>query len=111
MSNYKRTLNTRYLEDVAKMTDQAGSLKASIRTMQDKLDDLNAEIEKGLRALKITEVDGDLFRAVFVHREVEKTDWKAVAAKLQPSHQLVSGNTKTVVTEFVQINARKVAAA
>lgn len=111
MSNYRRTLANRQLEDLAKLADQAGSLKASIRTMQDKLDDLNGDIEEGLRALKITEIDGDLFRAVLVHREVEKTDWKAVAAKLNPSHQLVSGNSKMVVTDFVQINARKVAAA
>ena len=87
--------------------DTIGNLRAQIA-------DLQAEVKAHEAALKAEGAgyyEGDLFAGTVSEVDGTRVDWKAVAAKLEPSHQLVSAHTKATHTVRLTVSARKKAAA
>ena len=60
---------------------------------------------KGLIAEGTAE-EGDLFRAAHVVAVRETVNWKAVAAKLKPSTQLVTAHTRKATVHSIRVTAR-----
>jgi len=92
-----------------------------MRTIETLIDELGAtlaaqaDLNKQVKALKdefmarveAGDVDeGDLFRAFHVLSERNTTDWKAVAAKLKPSRQLVQAHTKQSFIHSVRVTSK-----
>lgn len=89
--------------DLAAIVDQLGAIKAQQAAAKRIADGL---IKKLVDA-GVTEIDGATFRATVSTHDVEQIDWKAIAEKLNPSRQLIAGNTKTVERTTVKVVARK----
>ena len=87
------------------LVDQLGALKSQIANLTAQED----AIKKQLAASGLSEVDGVLFRStISVVEPANKVDWKAVAEKLNPSHQLVTAHTtKPASYTTVRVVARK----
>ena len=80
--------------------DRIGLLRSVLAQTQDELDTLRAELEDA----GLTEIDGHLYRVSFAEcKGSAKTDWKAVATKLQPSRQLIAAHT-TVSKGSIRMN-------
>jgi hypothetical protein len=82
--------------------DAFGDLKADIAELELKLQgmkDALAELSKGA-------YEGERYRLNVIDAEVERVDWKAVAAKLEPSHQLVAAHTTKTVQRSYRVGAR-----
>jgi predicted TIM-barrel fold metal-dependent hydrolase len=79
-------------DDIKRKADRLGLLHAVIAQSKTEADTLRAELEKsGLK-----EIEGALYRVAFADcKGATRTDWKAVAAKLKPSRQLVAAHTST----------------
>lgn len=87
--------------------DQLGALRAQIADLQASAKALENEI----KAAGPGTYEGDFYRTTVAEVVSERTDWKAVAAKLDPSYQLVSAHTKEVHTVRLTVSARRRAAA
>ena len=83
--------------------DALGELRAEIKTLQDQ----SKGLEDFLKASGKSEIDGKLFHVSVVRSEVTRIDWKKVAAKLEPSHQLVSAHTSFADRVAVKVSAHK----
>lgn len=77
-----------------------------------------AAIEKNLKAQLIADAgnsnaafDGDLYRSTVSFTDRVTVDWKAVAAKLNPSRQLVTSHTYETPVTTVRTKARVAKAA
>jgi hypothetical protein len=89
--------------DLAAIVDQLGAIKAQQADLKARAGTLQAQlIEAG-----VTEADGALFRATVSYSNVESVDWKAIAAKLEPSYQLVAAHTSYAPRTTVKVVARK----
>ena len=89
--------------DLAKVVDQLGEVKAKIahlKTVEDQL-------KKQLLESGEVEADGSVFRATVSFSNRETVDWKAVAEKLEPSHQLITAYTSFTPSTTVRVSARK----
>lgn len=87
------------------VVDRLGTLKAQAA-------DLSAQIkaiETNLKAGGSGSFEGSLFRATVSVAERTMVDWKSVAEKLEPSHQLVTAHTTLAVVTSVRVVARKAA--
>ena len=72
--------------------DRLGLLHAVIAQSNTEADTLRAELE----AAGLDAIQGDLYRVAFAEcKGSTRTNWKAVAAKLKPSRQLVAAHTST----------------
>jgi hypothetical protein len=90
--------------DLPTVVDQLGAIKAQLSALKKQEEALKAQLlESGY-----TEVDGSLFRATISTCDVESVDWKSIAIKLEPSHQLISGNTTHASRTTIKVVARKV---
>lgn len=88
----------------ADIADRIGELRAEAKRINNEA----AELEAALIAAHETAVDGRQFRvAISYNVERKLVDWKAVAAKLNPSRQLVRAHTKTSVSNRVRVTALK----
>jgi len=91
------------LFDATKLPDELGQVRAEIKELQD--------IAKGIEALMKAGGDGvyeaDLFRATVTTSERKTVNWQKIAKALEPSYQLVAGNTvwKEVIT--LKLTAQK----
>jgi hypothetical protein len=82
--------------------DAFGDLKAEIADAELKLQamkDALAELEKG-------SYEGERYRLNVIVSSVERTDWKAVAAKLEPSCQLIAAHTTKTEQRSYRVGAR-----
>ena len=84
------------------LVDDLGQIKAEMAILKS---DESALRDK-LLASGVTVVEGDLFRANVVDANVNRIDWKAIAAKLKPSRQLVKAHTNHSVVTSVRITSR-----
>ena len=87
--------------------DRIGYLRSQIA-------DLQAELKKREALLKehgAGTYEGQLFRVTVTEVNGSRVDWKAVAAKLNPSRQLVRAYTKATHSVRLTVSARKKAAA
>ena len=77
---------------LAAKVDQLGALNAAIAKMQ--LD--AAQLRTDLEAAGLADIHGQLYRVNFAQCAGKTlTDWKAIAAKLKPSRQLIAAHTTT----------------
>lgn len=84
----------------ARKADRIGLLRIVLKRTQDELDTLRAELE----TTGLCEVTGDFYRVSFAScKGAVKINWKAVAAKLKPSHQLIAAHT-TIGKESVRMD-------
>ena len=91
--------------DTADQIDRLGSLLATIAQMNTEAKMLKDSLQDAIDAGDADE--GLLFRAAHAVSERNTVDWKAVAAKLEPSRQLVKAHTKTSTVHTVRVSARK----
>lgn len=87
------------------MIDHLGLLRAQIA-------DLQAEaklLEQGIKAGGAGRYAGGMFEALVFEQRRETTDWKAVAARLEPSRQLVAAHTTSASVLILKLAARKAA--
>ena len=90
---------------LAAIVDQLASVKAQLsdlRTLEDQLK--TALVESGQVA-----IDGTIHRATVAHcAGRESIDWQAIAAKFNPSRQLITAHTSTGEPyDVVRVSARK----
>ena len=76
---------------LADKVDRLGLIRAELDRLAGEADRIRTELEEaGLKS-----IDGTLYRASFAQVQgTDKTDWKALAARLQPSPQLIRAYTK-----------------
>ena len=89
--------------DLAAVVDQLGAVKAQQAAAKRIADGLI----KQLKDAGVTEQDGAIFRATISTHDVESIDWEAIAKKLNPSRQLIAGNTSKAERTTVKVVARK----
>jgi hypothetical protein len=75
------------------------------------LKDREREIRDTLIEAGIKTLEDDTFRALVVESIRTMIDWKAVAAKLKPSHQLVTAHTTEKEVVSIRVSARRGVAA
>lgn len=86
----------------AHVADALGHARAALKDAKAEVDFL----EGLLKAQKLTEVEGDLFRVKIAYGiETSRTDWRAVAAHFKPSRQLVTAHTKVGLSDRVTVTA------
>lgn len=88
------------MSNAMNLADQLGTIQAAI-----------ADLKKQEAALKgaILEsgtLEGDLFKATVVEAERSTVNWKAVAQKLEPSHQLVRAHTSRKDVVSIRVTAK-----
>jgi hypothetical protein len=90
--------------DDGAVADELGKLRAEIDTLRN-----SAEFLEGLLKHKgVTEAEGALFRVrISYDIETKRVSWKDVAAKLNPSRQLVQAYTKVSTSDRVLVTAKK----
>ena len=93
--------------DYTANVDRLGELRAELKTLKNEA----ATIEAFLKREGAGRYDGDLFCATVTESQRTTVDWKAVAAKLEPSRQLVSAHTSTtdVITLRLSAHAKEAA--
>ena len=82
--------------------DAFGDLKADIADAELRLQamkDALAELEKG-------SYEGVRYRLNVIVAQVERIDWKAIAAKLEPSHQVIAAHTTVTEQRSYRVGAR-----
>ena len=85
------------------LADELGFIRAQIADLKDREKDIRESfIEAG-----VTAMEGETFRAVVVESMRTMIDWKAVAAKLRPSRQLVTAHTTEKEVISIRVNARR----
>lgn len=87
---------------VSQMVDDLGQLRAELAIL--KTDE--ADLRKRLLAAGVSVAEGDLFRANVVDANRTNVDWKAIAAALKPSRQLVTAHTSQSVVTSIRVTAR-----
>ena len=86
----------------AALADHIGQLRADKDAIAKQLKDAEAllkDITGGEPA------EGTLFRVVFVEAVRTTVNWKKIAAKLNPSRQLVTANSRDAVVNSVKVSA------
>lgn len=86
----------------SRLADDIGSLRSQIRLLQDKL-----KLAEGiLKNDHIVIAEGSMFR-VAISYDVSRstTNWKKIALRFDPSHQMVSANTKVSTHDKVLVTA------
>lgn len=90
-------------QDLTKLADELGMIRAHMADLKDREKSIRETfIEAGVTAL-----EGENFRAVVVESIRTMIDWKAVAAKLEPSRQLVTAHTTEKDVVSIRVNARR----
>ena len=88
----------------AEIADELGSLRAEI----DQLRKAATFLEDLLKHKHVTEAEGDLFRVKISYDiETRRVNWKDVAAKLNPSRQLVQAHTSVTTSDRVLVTAKR----
>lgn len=89
------------------IADKLGKLRSEIKSLTDQ----QKRLESILKDDGVISIDGEQYRVAISYGVVAKrVDWKTVAAKLKPSHQLVTGNTSVSVFDRVSVSALNKAA-
>lgn len=89
------------------LADELGFVRAQIADLKNREKDIRETfIEAGVKAM-----EGDTFRAVVVESLRTTIDWKTVAAKMEPSRQLVRAHTSEKEVTSIRVNARRGVAA
>lgn len=93
--------------NLRKLADELGTIRAEMADLKNR----EREIRDTFIEADVHAIEGDEFRAVVVESLRTLIDWKAVAAKMQPSRQLVTAHTQEKEVVSVRVSARRGAAA
>jgi hypothetical protein len=85
----------------ATLADEIGRVRAKLKILSDSVKGL----ESLAKASGHSVLEGKLFRVTIVTADRKTTDWKSIAMRSDPSHQLISANTKTSETVSVRVSA------
>ena len=89
--------------NVTGLADELGIIRAKMADLKDRETEIRAVmIEAGEKAFEDRK-----FRAVVVESMRTMIDWKSIAAKLKPSHQLVSAHTRVGEVISIRVSARR----
>lgn len=86
------------------VVDELGRIQAQIAELRIREKELKGEI------FATGDTEGDLFKAAIIEAERRQVDWKAIAQKLNPSHQLVRAHSVTKTVTSIKVTARSTAA-
>ena len=86
------------------MVDELGQVNAEIAALQEEAKALKTELKS--RIAEGSAAEGDLFRASHSVQHRSSVDWKTVAAKLNPSRQLVQAHTKESEVHTIKVSGR-----
>ena len=95
------------MSKLSKAIDALGTVRAHISDLQTEA----KALEKTITAAGFGSSEGAFFRTTVSETETARVDWKAVAAVLEPSRQLVTAHTKVSHGVRLIITARLKAAA
>ena len=96
-------MNARKLKKLETLTDELGAVRAQLADLKDREGEIKATLgESGLDV-----VEGELFRVAISHTFRKSTAWKAIAAKLKPSRQLIAANTVDTPVTSIRTSARQ----
>ncbi len=88
---------------IQRLVDELGAVKAEKARIEERESAIKSQlIKKG-----VTPVEGDYYRATVVTSNRTYIDWKEIAAKLEPSRQLVTAHTTEKEVVSVRCTARK----
>lgn len=93
--------------EVTGLADELGTIRAQMADLKDR----EREIRDTLIEAGIKQLEDKNFRALVIESMRTMIDWKAVAAKLKPSHQLVTAHTTEREVISIRVSARRGAAA
>lgn len=79
--------------------DRLGIIRAEVKNLQDEA----KAIEAALKLEGLGRYEGDFYVATVIEAERATVDWKKVAAKLEPSTQLVTAHTKHTTVVSVKV--------
>lgn len=85
------------------LADELGEIRAQLADLKNR----EAEIRDIFINAKVDTLEDEIFRAKVVHSMRTSIDWKAVAAKLEPSRQLVTAHTTEKEVVSIRVNARR----
>jgi hypothetical protein len=98
---------SRKVVEVAGLADELGAVRAQLADLKDREREIrNTLIEAGVKTL-----EDNLFRVLVVESMRTMIDWKSIAAKLKPSHQLVTAHTEDKEVISIRVSARRGVAA
>ena len=90
-------------KDLVGLADELGNIRAQLADLKDREGQIrNTFIKAGIKAL-----EDEQFRAVVVESLRTSIDWKSVAAKLDPSRQLVTAHTTEKEVISIRVSARR----
>ena len=89
--------------NVTGLADELGIIRAKMADLKVR----EVEIREVMIAAGISAFEDKKFRAVVVESLRTLIDWKSVAAKLKPSHQLVSAHTTQKDVISIRVSARR----
>lgn len=89
------------------LADELGRIRAKMANLKDR----EAEIREIMLDAGVDALEDKIFRAVVVESLRTTVNWKAVAAKLKPSRQLVTAHTTEKEVFSIRVNARRGAVA
>ena len=89
--------------NVTGLADELGIIRAKMADLKDR----ETEIREVMIEAGISACEDKKFRAVVVESLRTMINWKAVAAKLNPSHQLVSAHTTEKEVISIRVSARR----
>lgn len=93
----------------AALVDDLGAINAAIAEMTAEATLLKSELKA--RIAEGSAAEGDLFRVSHSVQNRTSVDWKTVAAKLNPSRQLVQAHTKESEVHIIKVTGRLAVAA
>lgn len=86
--------------DIFSLIDQAGSIDAEIKALEKQL----ATLKTAIKAHGTGKHAGFVFAATVYESEKTNTDWATIAARFNPSHQLVAAHTTHAVIQSIRFN-------
>lgn len=89
--------------NVTGLADELGIIRAKMADLKDR----EKEIREVMLDAGISAFEDKKFRAVVVESIRTLIDWKTVAAKLNPSRQLVTAHTTEKEVISIRVNARR----
>lgn len=89
--------------EVAGLADELGLIRAQLADLKNR----EREIRETMIEAGVDVLEDETFRALVVESMRTMIDWKAIAAKLKPSRQLVTAHTTEKEVISIRVSARR----
>ena len=97
-NNATKLYDTNNLSD---MLDDLGMLKSEAKKLSIKI----KSIETVLKSQGLDSIDSEFFHASISESERKTINWQKIARSFNPSHQIITGNTKITPVTTLRIKA------